>query len=333
LPEWLYEAGIGENRAALVDRGAILELQIERDATGPRAGAILDARLTRKADGSGRGLVTFERGGEARLLSVPPDVTEGARLRVELIREALPEEGARKPAHARLVDAAVPLQDGPDLLARLCATGLPVRETRADSGLLDAHGWAESVEEAESGLVARDTALLHISPTPAMTLIDVDGASAPLALAIAGARLAGETIRRFDITGSIGIDLPTLAAKADRQAAAQALDDILPQPFERTAVNGFGFLQIVRRRIRPSLIEQIRADPVATAALALLRAGERAKGHGALTLAAAPPVIERIGARLDWQNELARRTGVQLALRADPSLSISGAYATRAHPL
>jgi hypothetical protein len=333
LPDWLYEAGIGENRAALVDRGAILEIQIERDALGPRAGAILDARLTRKADGSGRGLVTFDAGGDARLLAVSPDLTEGARLRVELVRESLPEEGARKPAHARLVDADTALRDGPDLRARLRATGLSVRETRADSGLLDAHGWIESVEEAESGLVARDAALLHISPTPAMTLIDVDGAGTPLALAIAGARLAGQAIRRFDIAGSIGVDLPTLTAKADRQAAAQALDAVLPQPFERTAVNGFGFLQIVRRRIRPSLIEQLRADPVATAVLALLRAGERAKGHGALTLVAAPLVIDRIAKRPDWQDELARRIGARIALRPDPSLSISGAHGTRDHPL
>jgi hypothetical protein len=31
-----------------------------------------------------------------------------------------------------------------------------------------------------------------------------------------------------------------LPAKADRLAAAAALDAMLPQPFERSAVNGFG---------------------------------------------------------------------------------------------
>ena len=332
MPEWLYEAGIGENRAALVDRDAILELQIERNATAPRAGAILNARLVRKADGSGRGLVAFD-GGEARLLAVPPELTEGARLRVELVREELAEEGARKLAHSRPVDASTPLRDGPDLLSRLRKTGVAVRETRADSGLLDAHGWTESIEEAESGKVARDAALLHISPTPAMTLIDVDGAGAPLALAIAGARLAGEAIRRFDLSGSIGIDLPTLQSKADRQAAALALDAVLPQPFERTAVNGFGFLQIVRRRIRPSVIDLIRCDPVLTAALALLRAGERATGHGALTLVGPAPVIDRIAARTDWQEDLARRIGARVGLQVDPGLSISSAHADRDHPL
>ena len=45
LAEWLYEAGIGEARAALVDDGAIVEARIERESEGPRVGAIVAARL------------------------------------------------------------------------------------------------------------------------------------------------------------------------------------------------------------------------------------------------------------------------------------------------
>src|SRR3546814_13809138 len=87
-----------------------------------------------------------------------------------------------------------------------------------------------------------------MSLPPAMTLFDVDGALDVVALAVAGAEAAGRAVRRFGIGGSIGIDLPTLAAKEDRQKAAAALDAVLPQPFERTADNGFGFLQVVRKR-------------------------------------------------------------------------------------
>src|SRR3546814_20874469 len=86
------------------------------------------------------------------------------------------------------------------------------------------------------------------------------------------------SIRRLGITGSIGIDLPTMNGKAERMAAAEALDRALPQPFERTAVNGFGFMQIIRRRTRPSLPELVQADPALAAALALLRRPERQGG-------------------------------------------------------
>ena len=53
---------------------------------------------------------------------------------------------------------------------------------------------------------------------------------------------------------SASISRPSPAAR-ERQAVAAAIDAALPQPFERTAVNGFGFLQIVRRRARASLPE------------------------------------------------------------------------------
>ncbi len=61
-----------------------------------------------------------------------------------------------------------------------------------------------------------------------------------------------------------------MAGKAPRQAAAAAIDEHLPEPFERTAVNGFGFVQIVRPRSRASLLE-IWSDRAAAEARALLR--------------------------------------------------------------
>jgi hypothetical protein len=164
-----------------------------------------------------------------------------------------------------------------------------------------------------------------MSLTPAMTLFDVDGSLEPAALAVAGAAAAGRAIRRLGIGGSIGIDLPTLPAKPDRLAAAEALDAALPQPFERTAVNGFGFLQIVRRRERPSLPELIRADPAGAAARALLRRAERGPA-GAATLVAAPAVIARLEREAGWTEALARRLGGAVRLQADAQLPMFGAY-------
>ena len=329
MAEWLYEAGIGENRAALVEGGCILEMQIERDdEPGLRIGTVRRARLTRKADGSGRGLATLDGGIAAQLQPVPPGLTEGATLMVEVVREALREGAEMKPLRVRAAAAGAEPGDGPDLRARLAATEFAVRTPRP--GELDEHGWSEGIEQAASGIVTTPEVLLRIALTPAMTLIDVDGAGAPADVASAGARAAGEAIRRFGIQGSIGIDLPTMADKAGRQAAAAALDAVLPQPFERTAVNGFGFLQIVRRRERASLMETIQADPMLAAALALLRQAERASGHGAITLQAHPAVAARIGARPDWLDMLARNLGATAALRPDERLAISAGHASRA---
>ena len=41
MAEWLYEDGIGERRAALVEDGEIIEARIERDGEGPRVGAVV----------------------------------------------------------------------------------------------------------------------------------------------------------------------------------------------------------------------------------------------------------------------------------------------------
>jgi len=329
LAEWLYEAGIGETRAALVEAGHILEMHVERDdETGLRVGTIRRARLTRKADGSGRGLVTLDGAIAAQLQPVPAGLTEGSALMVEVIREALREGAETKPLRVRAAAADAQPADGPELRARIAATGQPVRTCGPRD--LDDHGWSEALEQAASGIVTTPDVLLRLALTPAMTLIDVDGAGAPADVALAGAVIVGRSIRRFGIQGSIGIDLPTITDKAGRQAAAAALDMVLPQPFERTAVNGFGFLQIVRRRERASLIETVQADPVLTAALALLRQAERATGHGAVTLQAHPAIAARIGTRPDWLDALARTLGAPVSLRPDERLAISAGHASRA---
>jgi hypothetical protein len=315
LAEWLYEEGIGENRAIRIEHGAIVEAAIE--LPGLRAGAIVPARLINKA-----GAATLGDGSEAMLSPLPPGLSEGAAFRAEIVREAIPEPGRPKPFRVRATE--LPLRDGPTLRERI---GSPAPLAGHGPDLFEQAGWSELLEEAACGEIAFEGGALRMSLTPAMTLFDVDGGLPPEALAEAGAAAAARAILRFGITGSIGIDLPTLP-RDRRQAAAAAVDAILPQPFERSAVNGFGFLQIVRRRERPNLAELLRADPAGAAARALLRRAGRLSGPVALH--AAPPVIARIGA--DWQAALARRTGGAVALRAEPSLAISAGH-VEARPL
>jgi len=327
MTEWLYEEGIGESRAILVEKGRILEIQIEPDETGHRVGAVVQARLVARLAG-GRGRVLLSDESEAMLQPVPAGMTEGARLFVEVIRESYVEPGGQaKPAVVRASEARE-ARAGPSLRDRLAQ---PRIVAPGGEDLFETHSWSEALEEATSGIVAAPQAMLRISLTPAMTLIDVDGSSAPAKLAADGAALAGAVIRRFGIVGSIGIDLPTMEGRADRLAAATAFDAVLPQPFERTAVNGFGFLQIVRRRERPSLMERIAADRPKASARALLRRAERATGRGSLELVAAPSVIAAIEARPDWIDALARRIGSVPRLRADAALPISAGHAQYAH--
>jgi ribonuclease G len=307
LAEWLYEEGIGENRAILVEGGLILEAAIE--LPGLRAGAVVPARLTNIA-----GIATLDDGTEA--IVSPSGLTEGAAFRAEVVREAIPERGRPKPAKVRATE--LPVRAGPSLAARI---GNPIPEQCHGPDRFEEAGWSELLEEAATGEIAFEGGALRMSVTPAMTLFDVDGSLAPATLAEAGAAAAARAVRRLGIAGSIGIDLPTLS-RARRQAAAAALDAILPQPFERTAVNGFGFLQIVRRRERPSLPELLQADPAAAAARALLRRAQRQTG--ALTLCAAPAVIVRI--EESWLAALERRVGGAIGLRAEPGLAISAGH-------
>jgi hypothetical protein len=316
LAEWLYEAGIGEARAALVDDGAIVDARIERADDRPRTGDVRAAQLTRKAGRAGRGEVELEGGTIALLAPTPPGLTEGMALHVEIVREAIPERGNPKLPLARPAEG--PACPARALLEALQAGDVPVRTVSTHGpDLLEAAGWSELLEQAESGLVPFPGGLLRIALTPAMTVIDVDGELVPAELALRGAVAAGQAIRRFDIGGSIGIDLPTLPDKRARQAAAEAIDAALPQPFERTAVNGFGFLQLVRRRVRPSLLELIQADPTKAAALALLRRLEREPLPGPDRVTAPAVVARLIDGREDWSAELARRRG--RAVRIEPS--------------
>ena len=321
MAEWLLEAGIGEDRAILVEDGEIVEAVIELPAP-LRAGAVVEARLTRIVIPGRRGIAALEGGDEALVEPLPPELTEGAAFRAEILREAIPEAGRAKLAKARATEAET--RPGPGLAERL---GESSRQDPHGPDRFEQAGWSELLEEAISGEMGFAGGALRLSLTPAMTLFDVDGSLPPSELAVAGAAAAARAIRRLGIGGSIGIDLPTLPDRASRQAAAAAVDAVLPQPFERTAVNGFGFLQIVRRRERPSLPEIVQGDRIGAAARALMRRAQRAQGHGALAIHAAPAVAARIEA--DWIEALRRQAGAEVVLQADTALAISAGHVQR----
>ena len=307
MAEWLFEVGIGEARAALVDNGVILEARIERP--GLRCGAVIDARLTQILRPGHRGIATIASGEE--ILIEPLDrSTEGSATRIEIVREKISERGAFKRAKGRIVEEAPRL--GPDLAMRI---GVHRRLHVHDADLLEAAGWSECLDWAERGIIPFEGGVLRISPTPAMTLIDVDGDLPPEALALSGAAAAARAIRLFDVAGNIGIDLPTIGGKTARQAVAAAFDRNLSQPYERTSVNGFGFLQVIRPRSRPSLQEAIQYDPVGAAARAMIRRVQRERPIGSKTITGPSDVIHRISLESDWILQMSREFGGPVSLR------------------
>jgi hypothetical protein len=310
LPEWWIERGIGETRAALVEDGRIVEARVILDGVVP-AGTILEARLKRV----GRNPVAMADGQEYLLPKGALGVTEGSRIAIKVTREAIGTEGWKRPL-ARLSDGKP--RPAPAIAGRDLIFPAPRDE-------LEEAGWSDLIDEVRSGIARFAGGELRVMVTPAMTLIDVDGNLPPGELAVAGATASAALIRRHGIAGSIGIDLPTIGGKAERQRVAEAVDAILPQPFERTAVNGFGFLQIVRPRRHASLFE-LALDRTAFEARALLRRAPREAG--AIELVAHPAVIAAI--RPEWADALARQIGGTVSLRSDPSLAIAGGHATRA---
>lgn len=309
MPEWLIERGVGETRAVRLEADQIVEACVLLDGILP-AGTIVEARLREV----GVPALAEADGIEFLLPAGAPRVTHGAALNIEVTRERIPGAEPWKRPLAR-VTAELPRQ------APLDGALLPFPPSR---DLLGQAGWLDLLDEARSGIVRFAGGELRVSVTPAMTLIDVDGRLPPFELAVAGAKAAARTILRHGIGGSIGIDLPTVPGKAQRQEIAAAVDAVLAQPFERTAVNGFGFLQIVRARTRASLFE-LAADRAAFEARALLRqaAVERT---GSVRLVAHPAVIRVLESRADWLDALSRQVGGKAGLRPDASLPISGAY-------
>jgi ribonuclease G len=326
LREWLVERGIGESRAALVDNGEVVAARIELEGTIP-AGTVINARLINLGAEGRNGIARTASGTEYLLPHVPRQVTEGQELCIEVTRSALagPEPWKRPLAKATLYGPT----RGPSLAGQLRNAGEQVRELSIPAAVdeLAAAGWNDLLEEARSGHADFAGGSLGLFPTPAMTLIDVDGQLPLDELAVIGASAAARTIRRLDIGGSIGIDLPT-SSKAARQSAAEAIDGALAQPFERTAVNGFGFVQIVRPRRRASLFE-LAQDGASFEARAMLRRAAF-EPAGAKVLVAHPALTAVLEQHEEWLAQLSRQLGGSVGLRADGTVPMSGGYAEKA---
>ena len=319
MAEWLVENGIGEQRAIRLEGGCAAAARIHWPGS-LTAGQVSDAVLVSKPAGRTRGLARFENGEEALVDRLPSAAQEGATLRLLVTRSKMSETGRNKHAQARPTEQQP--CTAPSLIDSLLSAGAIARQVHRFPG----SEWQEIWHEAWSGTTEFSGGSLQFSATPAMTLVDVDGSLSPHDLALAAVAPLAGAVQRFDLAGSLGIDFPTLAAKAERRAVDNALEAALANwPHERTAMNGFGFVQLLSRLERPSLLHRIGQHRVGAAARLLLRQAEAVHEPGKLLLTCHPGVKAKL--KPAWLDELARRTGREVAVTSDPGLALSAGFA------
>jgi hypothetical protein len=308
LAEWLIEDGIAETRALLVEGEQVLAARVQWPG-GLVAGMRVPGRLTSKLKGTRRGVVVLDGGAEALVDHLPPDVTEGQMLTLVITRASLAERGRLKRAQARVAGA-----DTADAPASLVDNR---KVHRFPAGL-----WEEVWHSASSASLDFPGGEILVSVTPAMTLVDVDGIGPPRDVALAAVPAIARALAWFDLGGNIGIDFPTLSEKADRRAVDEALAAALADwPHERTAMNGFGFIQLVAKLEGPSLLHRFATSRTGMCARLALRVAERAEGHGAVLELRVHPAL-KAKLKPQWLDELARRTGRAVRIEADPGLAL-----------
>lgn len=310
---WFVEQGIGEHRAIRIVGDRIVAARIEwTDRVA--AGWVVEATLASRAAGSARGTAVTDTGEEVLVSALPRQASEGSTIRVEITRASLTDPGRHKRAQGRW--SVAPLVTN-SLAERLDAQ--VVRRFPID-------GWDDALDEALSASVPFPGGTLLFAPTPAMTTVDIDGDLPPRALALAAVAPLAKALTLFDLAGSIVIDFPTLPAKDDRRAVDAALAVALADwPHERTAMNGFGLVQLVARMERPSLLHLATWQRSRMVWHRLLRRAEALEGAGTMELAI-HPALETVASPKDVA-ALERRAGMRVHIRKAATLALEAPQA------
>ncbi|HEX5644211.1 MAG TPA: ribonuclease [Erythrobacter sp.] len=320
MADWLVEEGIGEHRAIRLNCDGIEQARVQWPGDQLVAGEVADAILRQRLGEGSAGLVEFPGHQQAFATLVPKRVSVGAPVRVKVTREAIAERGRLKLAQARHCETD--LRPPPTLAEALREDG---HDVEVVGRFPDLHDWDDLWIDAARQQVDFNGGTLLFAETPAMTLIDVDGGP-DRAIWFNAIPVLARALQRFDLGGNIGIDFPTVRDKEDRKSLDARLGECLRDwPHERTAMNGFGFVQIVARLERPSLLHRIARDRAGAAARWLLRRAEAVPLPGAILLGCHPQVASAL--RPGWLEELGRRTGREVRVASDPCLALEAGFA------
>jgi hypothetical protein len=309
----------GERRAAVVENGNILEIHIQRDALWA-LGEYGAGRIDRKTL-SGTYVIADDN--SELLLRSKMGAPEGARIMFEVTREAIAEPGRNKPPEIILREGACDPLMGKDALwdARMASLG----QSAINASI------AEGFDVAIAGQSQIGDVTISFQRTKAGLVVDIDGIGDAFAINMVAATEIARLLRLYQVGAMVLIDFVSMESKAQRTQVAEAFDAgslADPRPFERTAINGYGMMQVVRARPRPSVLDHLFGTRIAalsdeTQAYWLLRAVAESRGFGVRSVTARPEVAtllqsERWSA---WRAAAVRLAGADMVVVADEKVT------------
>lgn len=317
MREIAFDASPGETRAVLFEGGVAVELHIWCESHAA-PGSVIDAKVVSKA--GARAFLTLSNGEEAVIAPSPPE-PEGATVRVQITRARICEPGEVKLATARLTEADLSIIGEDQWRATL--------SERADAVITAGADFDDHFDIAHAGRSDVEGATIWFERTKAGLVFDVDGIGDAFATNRAAAAEIARLLRLFQIGGAAMIDFIGMENKAARLAVAAAFDEASladPRGFERTSINGYGLMQVIRAKQGPSILDTLfgtRRVSLSdeTLILALLRAASRTSGAGVRRCVTTPALATQLELPV-WQPliaQAARQAGAALEIVADAS--------------
>ena len=305
----------GERRAAFVEHGNIVEIHIQRDALWA-LGEYGAGRIDRKTP-SGAYIVSDD--GSVLLLRSKITQPDGARIAFEVTREAIPEPGRIKPPEIMLRDNAQDPLIGKDALWDARVASLAPSAINASI--------ADGFDVGIAGQSVVGDVSISFQRTKAGLVFDIDGIGDAFAINMVAATEIARLLRLYQIGAMVLIDFVSMESKAQRTQIAEAFDAASladARPFERTAINGYGMMQVVRARPRPSVLDHVFGTRIGalsdeTQAYWLLRAVAQSTGFGTRTVTAQPDVATLLQSEgwAAWRAAAVRLAGADMVVVAD----------------
>jgi Ribonuclease G/E len=332
----------GETRVALLKGGVLAEFHVHRPGAPDGVGDVYWARVINHVPAMAGAFVSL-----GDMEAFLPDSDGGAgrgtgdHLAVRVTRAAQGQKGPR--VTARLTDAEQARATG-GAVRRLAAGPTPLAELRAayPQAVVCEGPFGDALEAEIDGLAGPAITLPggmrgSITPTPALTAIDLDSGGATAArMAKAAAQFAAnrdalpELARQIALRNLSGAILVDFSGVATRKRAALlaplgvalAADRLRPR---LVGLSALGFAEILRPRLRPPLHERVSGPHAAgLAALRHVALEAAAAGSRRLVLRAAPPVVAALEQDQAARADLARVMTYNLVLRSDPALAEAG---------